>query len=368
MFTGCGADLGFDALTGTEGNFSYLAHNVASSEQGARGVVVLSEKISDNPSNVLLLCDKHHRLIDKIASVDYPARRLSEMRRKFCETANTLLEGLGYHPIPVYIVLWPVHRQVISAPTTIQIAQSLAPIHCRMDAQINDISDNEGLLRESDSELSNKLLFHSIAMAAEKIQAQSHTHRYSAGLFAFGLMPPLIALGALLGNKSYITPMLRYRDSGQWIWPLEIPVGEFYTITGLEELSGEDEVSLTIAFTAEPETLVRTRDQLAEGRNIKHVVVKALPEYMGNGALGHPEDGYAFICAMQKLMHQLGDQFGVRRIHLLPCISNAACIFFGQAFDSHHPEILVYDFAAQSMKPFLLITNQDNRCHVRDPD
>ncbi len=368
MFTGCGKSLGFDVITGTEGNFSYLAHNVASSELGARGAVMLSEKLSDDPGNVLLLCDKHHRLIDKIAAVDYPARRLSEMRRKFCDTVNTLLEGLRYHPVPVYAVLWPVHRQTISAPTKVQIAQSLAPIRCRMDSQTSDISDNETLLREADPSLSSKALTHSIKIAADKIQAQSHTHRYTAGLFAFGLMSPLIALGALLGNKNNITPMLKYRDSGQWIWPLEAPVGEFYAVTGLEELAGEDEVSLSLLLTAEPEKLIRIRDQLVEERGVKHIVVKALPKYIGNGALGHPEDGYAFTCAMQKLMHQLRDRHGIRRIHLLPCASNAACVFFGQAFDSHHPEILVYDFADQSMRPFLLITNEDNRCQVREPD
>lgn len=123
-----------------------------------------------------------------------------------------------------------------------------------------------------------------------------------------------------------------------------------------------------MALTAEPEKLIRTRERLAKERGVKHIVVKALPVHMGNGALGHPEDGYAFTCAMQKLMHQLRDQYDVSRVHLLPCASNAACVFFGQAFDSHHPEILVYDFADQLMSPFLLITNQDNRCQIGSPD
>lgn len=368
MFTGCGEALGFDDLTGTDGNFSYLAHNVASSEQGTRGIVMMSDKLSDDPSNVLLLCDKHHRLIDKVAAAEYPAARLSEMRRNFCARVDMLLEGLGYHPVPVYSVLWPVHRQPASAPTKIQVAQSLAPIHCRIDSQIHDISDNEALLREADPELARKALILSITTSAEKIQALSHTHRYTAGLFAFGLMPPLIALGALLGNKSNITPMLKYRDSGHWIWPMEEPVGEFYAVTGLEDLAGEEEVSLSLALTAEPEKLIRTRDLLSDERGAKHIVVKALPEYMGNGALGHPKDGYAFTGAMQQLLHQLRDQYGVKRVHLLPCASNAACVFFGQAFDSHHPEIMVYDFADEAMQPCLLITNEGNRCRVGEPD
>lgn len=37
MFTGCGLRLNMDELTGAHGNFSYLAHNVASSERGSVG-------------------------------------------------------------------------------------------------------------------------------------------------------------------------------------------------------------------------------------------------------------------------------------------------------------------------------------------
>lgn len=366
MFEGCGQDLGIDDLTGTKGNFSYLAHNIASSEQGARGVVELSDKLSDEPNNILLLCDKHHRLIDKVAAADYPAHRLSEMRRNFSTVVNKLLEGLGYQPVPVYVVLWPVHRQVISAPTDVQIAQSLATIRCRMHSQLSDMSDNEAILRETDPGLANKILTHSITLTAERILSQGHISRYRAGLFAFGLMPSLIALGALLGNKNNITPMLRYRETGQWAWPLDEPMGKFYNVFGLENLSNaENEVVLTVALTAEPDNLKNARQKVSEATGAKLISVVSLPECTGNGALGHPEDGYSFTNSMQKLMHSLRDKHGVKRIHLFPCASNAACVFFGQAFDSHHPEIIVYDFIADTMEQRLLIKNDENRCEVR---
>ncbi len=219
------------------------------------------EHLIRSDKNILLLCDKHHRLIDNVASVDYPAHRLSKMRRSFCSTADWLLEALSYHPVPVFAVFWPVHRQVISASTKLHIAQTLAPIRCRMESQLNDISDNEALLRETNTKLSNSVLIRSISVTADRIPGQLHASRYTAGLFAFGLMPPLIALGALLGNKASITPMLRYRDGGQWIWLREEPVGEFHEVVGLEKLSSkEGELSLSLVLTAEPESLVQTRD------------------------------------------------------------------------------------------------------------
>ena len=41
--------------------------------------------------------------------------------------------------------------------------------------------------------------------------------------------------------------------------------------------------------------------------------------------------------------------------------------FFGQSFDSHHPELILYDFANQSdcMVPRLRIVNENNECKVK---
>ncbi|MFK5948255.1 MAG: SAVED domain-containing protein [Methylococcales bacterium] len=365
MFEGCGQDLGIDSLTNTKGNYSYLAHNIASSEQGARGVKLLSEKLSNDPNNILLLCDKHHRLIDKVAAADYSAHRLSDMRRQFSATVNNLLDGLGYQPVPAYSVLWPVHRQVISAPSYIQISQSLSPLHCRLLAQLNDLSDNESILRETDPSVSNAVLIQGIKTIADRLLSQTHNHRYKAGLFAFGLMPHLIALGALIGNKNSITPMLRFRDSGQWVWPAESPRGKFYTITGLDELTeNEENITISLVLTAEPDSLVKARNEISNTYKAKHIIIKALPEYLGNGALGHPDDGYLFTNEIQSIFHALNDRHGVKKIHLFPCASNAACVFFGEAFDSHHPDLLIYDFENQTMKPVILARNINNRCEI----
>ena len=92
----------------------------------------------------------------------------------------------------------------------------------------------------------------------------------------------------------------------------------------------------------------------------------ACTEYLGNGALGHPDDGALFRQRMQELLHRLRDAHGTTRVHVLPCASNAACVFFGQAFDSYHPDLMIYEFApdGNSMVPRLSITNVRNECKV----
>lgn len=366
MFDGCGTDLTFDPTTGQRGNFAYLAHNVASAESGTRGILFLSGSLSDEPSNILLLCDTHHRLVDTVAKADYLAHRLSEMRRQFCDNATELLDGLAKPPIPAYCVSWPVHRQTISSPSALQIAQALVPIGARLDGRLNMLNDNESMLRSIEPEALWPHMPEVINRTADGILMQIHNNAYRAALFAIGLMPSLISLGAKLGNKNEITPMLRHRENGLWFWPSSKPQGEFYEIHGMQELSDdESEIVLQLALTATPTTMLETSGALG----FKTVSVTAKEKCVGNGALSHPVDGYHFRQRMQELLHTLKDQHAVQRVHLLPCASNAASVFFGQAFDSYHPELLIYDYVADAaMVPRLRIYNANNACVVDIPE
>ena len=364
MFEGCGADLTEDPVTRVRGNFATLAHNVAASEGGTRGVLYLSGGLGDDPENILLLCDTHHRLVDTVASADYPAATLSAMRRRFCEAATALLDALALAPTPAFCVAWPVHRQRIALPSSQQVARALKPIGARLDGQLRTVNDNEAVLRS----LEGEALWHAMATAVEQtaadIELQTHREGYRTALFAMGLMPALIALGAKLGNKCEITPMLRYRENGLWYWPVNVPRGEFFTVEGLDRLSDrEGEACLLLGLTAVPEAMYSTAESLGAGV----VSVVARMEYIGNGALGHPDDGASFRQRMQELLHRLRDAHGVRRVHVLPCASNAACVFFGQSFDSYHPELVIYDFAPDGgcMVPRLSIANVNNESKVK---
>ena len=363
MFEGCGVDLTQDPVTRVRGNFATLAHNVAASEGGTRGMLYLSGELADVPENILLLCDTHHRLVDTVAKADYSAATLSTMRRRFCEEASALLDALALTPTPAFCVAWPVHRQVVALPSSQQIARALKPIGARLDGAPRTVTDNEAVLRSLEGKALWSAMPTAIEQTAADILLQARGEGYRAALFAMGLMPALIALGAKLGNKCEITPMLQYREKGLWFWPVNEPRGEFFTIEGLDQLSAPgSEVCLLLGLTAVPKAMRATAESIGAGV----VSVVACPEYLGNGALGHPDDGFSFRQRMQELLHRLKGAHGVRRVHLLPCASNAACVFFGQSFDSYHPELVIYDFVPEGgpMVPTLRVANVSNGAKI----
>ena len=364
MFTGCGEKLDYDKISGTSGNYAYLAHNVASSEKGTRGITALSEKLSNDPNNVLLLCDKHHRLIDKVATSDYPASTLSAMRKEFGLIANSLLDGLKYHPIPVYAVLWPVNSQTVSPPSYLQVAHSLSRIKRRMHQQINVLSNNEEFLVESPDILWS-CMPRIIQNAADKIIQQTKEFGYNAALFGFGPTSALIGLGAKIGNKNSIIPMLRFRENGSWSWPKMDPVGEFYEIDGFDKLENGTEFIINIALTAEPESLIEASKSVCEKKGAQIITIRAKEQFMGNGAIPHPDDGKSFTAVLQSIFHDLKSKYGAQTIHLFPCASNAASVFIGQAYDVHHPKVIVYDFDNGTMVPRIYLENENHKCLVQ---
>jgi hypothetical protein len=360
MFEGCGDKLDIDNLTGESGNYSYLAHNVASSESGPRGIPYLSEELSNEPANILLLCDKHHRLIDRIACADYPASRLSQMRTEFSINIEKLLEGLSFQPIPVFSVLWPVGGHVVSPPESKDIAGSLSKLRTRIRGSLNNLSDNERRYRTKPERFA-KEMDEIVTEEAETIINQTKNYGYRAALFAFGPMPALVGLGASLGNKSEITPMLRYRDGNCWVWPQDSRCDKPYEVNWKNEIGQSSEVTISIALTQFPEAMKNTATALG------YPEIEIVAKQMGNAAIPHPENGLELKSELHAILQKLHDQYTVKRVHLLICASNAACVFVGQAFDLYHPALLIYDFDSDEMRAKLFVEHVKGKVTLSIP-
>jgi SMODS-associated and fused to various effectors sensor domain len=93
QFYGCNQLLYRDSLTQKEMNKSYIAHIVADSPGGARGDVTLSPKLAKEFSNLMLLCDTHHRLIDdKSNEAMYTVELLTSYKKNHEERIELLTD------------------------------------------------------------------------------------------------------------------------------------------------------------------------------------------------------------------------------------------------------------------------------------
>ena len=76
QFRGCHTELWYDGLTWAQRNFGKMAHIIGASKDGPRGNDE-SEALAQDPSNIMLLCGKHHDLVDSNEhKADFPAELL----------------------------------------------------------------------------------------------------------------------------------------------------------------------------------------------------------------------------------------------------------------------------------------------------
>lgn len=90
QYAGCNKPLWLDSLTKFEFNIAYAAHIIADRPGGPRGDKDLSEKLCADLSNLMLLCDEHHRLIDREDVLGHPVERLRKMKRMHEERIELL--------------------------------------------------------------------------------------------------------------------------------------------------------------------------------------------------------------------------------------------------------------------------------------
>jgi len=93
QFRGCGEHLFQDYLTLKFAKFGELAHIIGASEDGPRGGGE-SERYEIDPANIIMLCSKHHSLIDKKEHVaTYTVELLREMKAEHENHVRDLLDS-----------------------------------------------------------------------------------------------------------------------------------------------------------------------------------------------------------------------------------------------------------------------------------
>lgn len=345
MFEGCATSLLTDELTGEDAYFGYLAHIVASSEKGPRGLPGLSGQLSDDPDNVMFLCDKHHRLIDKVAESDYSRERLEAMRREHITVAEKCLSIMAYTPARAFYVGFRINHQRNDFPSPVEVSQCLSVCHWRASGDIQRVVCDDLDCDDKSEEYWKIIAPRSINKAALMIE-QSSSGADPIALFATGTMPLLIALGTKLGNKSKFLPMLRSRISDRWEWPDNPDVRLDFELTEHDSsISASTSVILGIFLTDVPFGDMSILDDLANSHRARLLTISVA--HPSNSVIGTPNAGRQLQDYLNALFHNLA-KGKVQHIHLVTCASNAACVYIGRSIEQYHPRFTLYDFIKES--------------------
>lgn len=92
-FPECREKFIFQYEDGTFVKLYEFAHIIGESPEGPRGHQTKSKLMAQDPENIILLCVKHHKIVDKNER-EYPVEKLKKMKENHIQWVNERLEGL----------------------------------------------------------------------------------------------------------------------------------------------------------------------------------------------------------------------------------------------------------------------------------
>lgn len=227
QFQNCNIPLIGHLVAGNRGaNKGYVAHIIADSPSGPRGDETLSEKLENDPDNVMLLCDPCHREIDKENPDRYSAELLRGMKRDHEEWVQTVLSAGPESRSNILQFSATIGTNRTAVPVD-ECTRAMMPHKTPASATPIEIKVRGAHFADSDPDYWRL----EVANLRHQIEAQQIKHRMEKGeirhLSVFGLapIPLLIEFGRLLSDISAVSVFQLHREpQGQgWKWAEDEP-------------------------------------------------------------------------------------------------------------------------------------------------
>lgn len=350
MFEGCDNNLSFIPLYKHSAKIGYLAHIIASNPDGPRGTQADSHRLSDNPDNIMLMCDGHHRLIDCFAPVEYDAPRLNAMRQAHRDLVRSLMDSLAYPRVKAITL----HANLANIPTYFPesdlIGAILATRHTMLPVVTPFIRRTQRDDRNIPSFWYHYLHEHEnqIRDMVSSFNAHGGTDMGELAVFPVHHIATMVLAGRIIGEARPVNVFQYHRDRSTWRWDSNATpqTSGTFTVDGLTSQHAH-EVLITIELTAnlnENTLPAGMADETSSGRMPWVRIRMANPNF---ACIKHPVDLTQFMDVARRAINHVQDVMHAQHVHLI-AISPASTLFcFGQMLQAgHHPTYTIYDRAA----------------------
>ncbi|MBL4653915.1 MAG: HNH endonuclease [Flavobacteriales bacterium] len=216
QYRGCNNPLYQDILTKRNYNQAYIAHIVADVAGGPRGDETRSPHLANDLSNLMLLCDVHHRLIDKIDVDGHPESLLLKMKQEHedrIERVTAISPDMQSH-IVTYKANVGVHTP---SPTYETVSEFLLPEYYPALSSAIDLSLSNSPQRDKNASFWITELENLESQFNEQLKPKFRKSEIKhLSIFAFAPMPLLIKLGTLINDIHHAEIHQPVRDPKTW--------------------------------------------------------------------------------------------------------------------------------------------------------
>lgn len=323
QYRGCNKVLHTDILTKRNFNQSYIAHIVADKPLGPRGDILRSSLLADDIDNLMLMCDTHHRLIDKVDVVGHPESLLLEMKREHEARINN---ATNIQPDrSSYVVTYSANIGMHTPNVSFQIVSKyLLPEYYPAKDRSIDLSVVNSLNKDSDPsfwETETKNLqdkFDRYLLPLIKSNEINHV-----SLFAFAPIPLLIKLGVLINDIVPVDVRQKRRMPDTWEFSTDVNT-EYLFVLG----NGEGKVALKIELSADI-----TDDRIYKVVGNDACLYSIRIEHPGNDFVKSRKQIRDFGFKIREVLNVIKKDHGQdTTLHVFPAMPIALAIEFGRVW------------------------------------
>ncbi|MBA6097136.1 SAVED domain-containing protein [Pseudomonas juntendi] len=348
-FEGCDAIL-FKDDRDHYGYYGYLAHIVAAKAKGPRGDEKLSAVLSQSPENIMLCCDVHHRLIDKVDPDSYSRKRLEAMVASRVMWRTNQVKTLAYPVVHALAFI----GDIAGRTTTFSQHDARKAL---LQAQLNPASERvvEYLLRDSQggNDVNDPGYWSSFLRAFRSQILHIHdavrghgafgSHAEQLAIFPLGNMPAMLLGGWLIGEARRVELFSFRRNHGTWVRPEPDPAPVTFAWTKPDQPPlPACKVLITLELTAEITDSALNDELLSMPR------IRIVPSVHGVDVVVLPEAMEAYRVACHEAWAYVTDVLKASEVCICAIAPAAAVFAFGMKLQARlHPLIHMYQMAPQ---------------------
>ncbi len=327
QYSGCNKSLIGDLISGTEDkNFGFVAHIVADTPTGPRGDLIRSPLLSNDVSNLMLLCHVHHKLIDVDAVDQHPEERLLMMKashERRVEIVVAIDEDRASHVLR-YAANIGGHESPVAYE---QISTAMLPErfpsdgHRTLDIELRGSAhqDDEPQFWKFQRENLNRQF---ATKVRDRVESREIRH---LSVFALAPQPLLIELGRLLCDIVPADVHQLHREPKGWRWPVDGPAMRFRV---REPTRSDGPVALVLALSA---TIMDDRITDILGADAAIWAIEA--EEPHNDIMKRPADLAEFRRLVRSIFNTIKARHGEQAvINIFPAMPVSAAVEFGRVW------------------------------------
>ena len=326
QYFNCNKSLIGDLISGNEDkHFGFIAHIVADSPDGPRGDALRSGRLANDISNLMLLCDTHHRVIDVHAVEEHPEARLQEMKAAH-ERRVEIVTAIGQDRA-THVLRYAANIGAHESPVTIDgVLAAVLPLRYPAEARAIDLELLGSAYQDREPEYW-KIQRENLRRQFEKKIRPRVEIREIAHLSVFALAPQplLMELGRLLGDILPTEVHQLKREPSGWGWEAEEPLLKFHV---RRPASKGKEVALVLALSA---TITDDRITQVLGEDV--AIWSLSVEQPHNDLMRRSGDLAEFRTQLRKLLNEIKATHGEQTtLHVFPALPVSAAVEVGRVW------------------------------------